>query len=169
MEQQAVASSGGVVVQAGANASVVIEQQVRRRAPVSWPVRVGLPPALADHYQPREVEQRLAEVLTSDREAARHPSGVVLCGLGGVGKSQLAARTAWSVWRDDAVDLIGWVDAGGRSAIIAGYRDIAARVLRDEVLADGTVEEVAAAALSWLATTDRRWLLVLDDVADPPT
>ncbi|WP_123743312.1 tetratricopeptide repeat protein [Saccharothrix texasensis] len=120
--------------------------------PVAWPVRVGVPPPVADRYQHRAAEAELA-----GRSA-------VLSGLGGVGKSQLAARHAHAVWRDESVDLVVWIAAVTRVAVISACADAAERVLRDP---GGTPEEAAAAFRSWLGSTDRRWLVVLDDVQDP--
>ncbi|MFD0204516.1 MULTISPECIES: tetratricopeptide repeat protein [Saccharothrix] len=121
-------------------------------APVRWPVRVGVLPPIADRYQHREAEAQLAE------------TSVVLSGLGGVGKSQLAARHAHAVWRDESVDLAVWINAVTRAAVISGYADAAERVLRDP---KSTAEKAAAAFQTWLSSTDRRWLIVLDDVQDP--
>lgn len=123
--------------------------------PVTWPVRVGVLPPVADRYQRRAAESELAGM-----------SGIVLSGLGGVGKSQLAARHAHAVWRDESVDLVVWLAAVTRTAVISGYAEAAGRVLRD--LAPGTSPEHAAAAFqTWLSSTGRRWLIVLDDVQDP--
>ncbi|MFJ6674017.1 tetratricopeptide repeat protein [Actinosynnema sp. NPDC091369] len=122
------------------------------RPPVRWPVRVGVPPPLADRYQRRDAESAVAE------------TSAVLSGSGGVGKSQVAARHAHSVWRDGSVDLALWLTAGTRSAVISGYADAADRVLRDPPRGP---EDAAAAFQAWLASTHRRWLIVLDDVQDP--
>jgi hypothetical protein len=76
---------------------------------VSWPVRIGVIPPLADGHQPRAALAPLA---------ADAPT-LVLSGLGGVGKTQLAAKFARS--RAEQVDLLLWITASSRSAIIEGY------------------------------------------------
>ncbi|MCC8244535.1 tetratricopeptide repeat protein [Saccharothrix luteola] len=126
--------------------------QLPPAAPVTWPVRVGVLPPVADRYQHRAAEAELSG------------KSAVLSGLGGVGKSQLAARHAHAVWRDESVDLVVWIAAVTRVAVISAYADAAGRVLRD---AGGTPEDAAAAFQTWLSSTDRRWLVVLDDVQDP--
>jgi hypothetical protein len=66
------------------------------------------------------------------------------------------------------VDVAVWVTATSRAAILSAYAQ--ARGATDPASAAEAatdVEAAAAAFLSWLSTTDRRWLVVLDDVADP--
>jgi tetratricopeptide (TPR) repeat protein len=93
---------------------------------------------------------------------------VVVCqivtGLGGVGKTQLAAELAHRCWEEQAVDLLVWVTAGSRTSIITAYARAAAEVTGVE---DEDLEQAAARLLGWLASTDRPWLIVLDDLSDP--
>ncbi|QPP07686.1 tetratricopeptide repeat protein [Streptomyces bathyalis] len=95
----------------------------------------------------------------------------VLTGDGGVGKSQLAASLAREA-RDEErpegqeLDLLVWVNATEPDQIIAAYAETAAKLQ----LPGSTSEDSAAAAqvfLGWLASTSRRWLVVLDDITDP--
>ncbi|MBL7496983.1 tetratricopeptide repeat protein [Frankia sp. CNm7] len=88
----------------------------------------------------------------------------VLAGMGGVGKTQLAADYAHQVWDAGSVDLLMWVTAASRDAIQTAYATAAAEVAG----ADRSDPAASAdALLAWLASTDRRWLIVLDDLADP--
>ncbi|MFD1150422.1 FxSxx-COOH system tetratricopeptide repeat protein [Saccharothrix hoggarensis] len=157
------ASGSSTVVVAGRDV-IVTGGQSGPTAP--WPVRVGLPPPVADHYQHREVERRVADVVTSRLDDS--VCGVVLSGLGGVGKSQLAASRAWAVWRDKSVDLALWISAVTRAAIVAAYAEAAASALVDSDPAIGarTADEAARKLRTWLGSTDRRWLIVLDDVRE---
>ncbi|WP_309116018.1 tetratricopeptide repeat protein [Saccharothrix sp.] len=169
--QDATASGHAVVVQAGRDSTVTVHHGDRAR--VAWPVRVGVPPPPADHHQDRRAYALLVEVLTSGRAAvvvgAPQHAGVVVSGLGGVGKSQLAARHAWSVWADPVVDVAVWVSALSRDAIVTAYAEAATRVLveQDPLIADRPPEQAAGRFREWLAATPRRWLIVLDDVQDP--
>ncbi|MEU1337000.1 tetratricopeptide repeat-containing protein [Streptomyces sp. NPDC005827] len=88
----------------------------------------------------------------------------VLSGTGGVGKTQLAAHYARRRWRDGGLDLLIWITASSREAVLSSY----SRLAEDISAADtGDPEQAAEQFLAWAETTDRRWLIVLDDLADP--
>ena len=126
---------------------------IRQPGPVAWPVFSGLMPPLADSYVPRtESGLTLADglhpgetvVLVTADEAAR-----ALDAMGGTGKTQLAAAIAHTLWGRQAVELIVWVTASSRDAVLTSY----AQALGD-VGVPGTSGGAAAAAshfLAWLA------------------
>ncbi|MGY0234002.1 FxSxx-COOH system tetratricopeptide repeat protein [Longispora urticae] len=118
---------------------------------IRWPVRVGVVPAAANGFQDRAIE-----VLTEG-------TTWVLSGLGGVGKTQWAVGYARRRWADRDVDLLLWVNAASRPQVLSAYATAARVVLR----ASEDVEEAAERFLAWLAGTERRWLVVLDDVRSP--
>ncbi|MGX8904028.1 NB-ARC domain-containing protein [Streptomyces netropsis] len=94
----------------------------------------------------------------------------VLSGTGGAGKTQLAAHHARTTWEAGGTDLLVWVTATDRAAILSAYAEAAAAVTgTDDTRHLGTddPERAAARFLNWAQSTDRRWLIVLDDVADP--
>jgi tetratricopeptide (TPR) repeat protein len=80
------------------------------------------------------------------------------------GKSQLAAYFAESQWRARSIDLLMWIDASSKASILSGFVD-AARAITGSGL-PGNAESVTATLLSWLRRTDRRWLIVFDDLVD---
>jgi tetratricopeptide (TPR) repeat protein len=83
-------------------------------------------------------------------------------GLGGVGKSQLAAKYVFK--HLDAYDIVAWVRA--ENGDIGDLADLAVALAIP--LTDGlTAEERAAAAQRWLCDCNERWLLVLDNVVSP--
>ncbi|MEU9302331.1 FxSxx-COOH system tetratricopeptide repeat protein, partial [Streptomyces sp. NPDC048269] len=134
------------------------------RSPVTWPHLVGVLPRQADCFQDRATAQQL-EHAADGEDAAVHAQ--VLTGFGGVGKSQLAARYARTLWQAGKLDLLVWVTAATRDAVVTGYAQAAVEILG----ADPTDPETAARGfLAWLEPkpgTMRRWLVVLDDLADP--
>jgi len=87
---------------------------------VSWPGRVGAIPALADCYQLRGETDLLREAVDAGGTAVLTQ---VLSGLGGVGKSQLASAYARSVAGE--LDLLVWVSATDRAAVLASYAQAA--------------------------------------------
>ena len=135
----------------------------RPRTPPGRQVRVGAVPRAADSFQDREVAARL-------REAAEQDGTVVLtqvlAGMGGVGKTQLAAAYARQAWRDGA-GLLVWVNAASRDAVVAAYAD-ATLALGLPGADQEDPERSAQAFLAWAETTTSCWwLVVLDDVRLP--
>jgi tetratricopeptide (TPR) repeat protein len=126
---------------------------------VVWPLRVGAIPPLASAFQNRAGPREQIDT------ARRVGNGVVLSGGGGVGKSQLAAWYATQAIKDD-IDLVVWVNATQPDTLIAGLAAAAARI-RTPGASGADVEVDARALLDWLATTDRSWLIVYDDITDP--
>ncbi|NUS14965.1 MAG: tetratricopeptide repeat protein [Streptomyces sp.] len=131
------------------------------QAPVPLPHRIGRVPVLAVPFQEREFPAL----------AAAGPVGgppIVLAGVVGTGKTQLAAKFAESAWTRGDLDLLLWVEASTRESIRAGYakaaQDLLGRTYSDA--ADG-----AQAFFNWLrpagGTRPHPWLIVLDGVTDP--
>ncbi|MCX2731814.1 tetratricopeptide repeat protein [Saccharopolyspora sp. NFXS83] len=155
-----------VVVQAGSVERLV----VNHHAPSAprWPHRVGAVPARAGCFQHRELAARLDEriahdhavVLTGSRPAAAE----VLSGAGGVGKTQLAADCAERMWERGEAELLMWVHAGSRAAIMNAYAAAAAELGWD---GGGESGRGAERFLAGLAALPKRWLVVLDDLRSP--
>ena len=129
----------------------------------------GIIPLLADPYFQRpETGPGLASglfpgqaaVLTHGAETEAAPAT-----QGGTGKTQLAAEFARTLWSAQAVDVLIWVTASTREAVIAGYAQAAGAVGASGPDADA--QAAASRLVAWLARTERRWALVLDDLADP--
>ncbi|MEV2241063.1 FxSxx-COOH system tetratricopeptide repeat protein [Micromonospora sp. NPDC049891] len=115
------------------------------------PQHVGVVPAPAMSYQERDG-------LLDD-----FPLGetVVLTGLGGVGKTQLAADFVHN--RRTGTATIIWVTASSRDLVLATYVEAARAMLGPQ---DG-VDQAADRLLAWLTTNEEPWLVVLDDVQIP--
>ena len=140
-------------------------------AKVRWPVRLGVVPPLAGSFSPRpETGHGVASSFSPGELTVLNPAPDAanpdpLAAMGGTGKTQLAAALAHSLWQARAVELLVWLTATGRDAVIAGYaqafREVGGAVVGNEPGAD------AVRFLAWLSDTSRPWLVVLDDLADP--
>lgn len=103
-------------VQAGNNN--VQNNYFGRQRVVDWPYRVGAVPRLAVQRQPRPADDLLAAAVAVGGTAVVCQ---VLAGMGGVGKTQLAAGLAERLWQAKAVDLLVWVSAGSRDGVLSVY------------------------------------------------
>lgn len=135
---------------------------LREAGDVRWPLQVGSIPLLADCYQHRERETGLiGDALAGGVTTVLTQ---VLSGLGGVGKTQLAAACARAAWRDATVELVMWVTASSREAIQASYAQAAREIA---TIVPVETEQSAQWLVGWLQTTHRPWLIVMDDLNDP--
>ncbi|MEU7070807.1 tetratricopeptide repeat protein [Streptomyces narbonensis] len=122
--------------------------------PVVCPAGLVNVPRKAAHFVGRGEEGGLL-----DREGGT----VVICGLGGVGKSSLAAR--WAVRQAAHRNPVWWITAESRADMDAGLAALA--VAMQPALVDVLPQEaLRERALQWLSAHDG-WLLVLDNVTDP--
>ncbi|MFF2951285.1 tetratricopeptide repeat protein [Kitasatospora sp. NPDC057965] len=159
----AVGAAPPQVVEADGFVTVTLLRRARRRVfpPVravrpSWPLQVGPVPRRADSLVERDHELSVL--------GAADGGAVVVTGIGGVGKTQLAALHATQTLSGGRIDLLVWVSASSRESVLTGYAQAAAE------LHLATADDVPTAArifLNHLAIADFRWLVVLDDVLEP--
>jgi tetratricopeptide (TPR) repeat protein len=129
-----------------------------------WPVRSGTIPFPASSFTHRP------ETGQGPWDALR-PGAVVVLGPAdpggpdGTGKTHLAAAFAARLWAAGQLDLLAWLNAGSRDSIVSGYAQALADIR--VAAAPGKPEAAAGRFLAWLAATGRRWLIVLDGLADP--
>ncbi|MFE2722352.1 tetratricopeptide repeat protein, partial [Kitasatospora sp. NPDC059327] len=164
--------SGGVV-----HGLVIMAHTVNGVPPVETPPArhtpavFGVIPPPASAFQPRSAIRAAIDRARSAGDTVvltQRTSGLtqLLSGGGGVGKSQLAALYAREGVAD-GTDVVLWADATEPATVTALYARAAAAVGAPGVSdAPAATEQNAACFLTWLATTDRSWLVVLDNVTD---
>ena len=101
-------------------------------------------------------------------------STVVLYGLGGIGKTQLAI--AYAKKHKGNYTAIFWVNANDEDSLKLSFLDIARQVLRDQPSAskhagidlEGNLDDVVNAVKDWLSIrTNTRWLMIYDNYDNP--
>jgi len=101
-------------------------QQQSPAPTVSWPVQSGPVPPLAAFHSPRpETGFGTVAGLSAEQQTplirADETGSYVLTGPGGTGKTQLAAAYARSLWQSRDIELLVWITASSRAAILTGY------------------------------------------------
>jgi tetratricopeptide (TPR) repeat protein len=100
-------------------------QQQSSATTVSWPVQSGPVPPLAAFFSPRpETGFGTVPGLSAEQAPlirADEAGSYVLTGPGGTGKTQLAAAYAHSMWQSRDIELLVWITASSRAAILTGY------------------------------------------------
>jgi tetratricopeptide (TPR) repeat protein len=133
---------------------------------ISWPVRSGLFPPVADAFIAREAVPGIRQALMPAGSVALVADGTPGGSSTGrdrpCGRTQLASWAAGALWNARAADLLAWVPASSRVSVLSAYVRVAAELGLDH----GDADLVAARLLAWLAGTRRPWLIVLDDLRD---
>jgi tetratricopeptide (TPR) repeat protein len=128
----------------------------------------GIIPPLADAYFQRletgvDLKAGLfpgeTVVLTHGEETEAAPAV-----QGGTGKTQLAVEFTHALRSTRAVDVLIWVIAASRETVVAGFAQAAGAVGAGDP--DGDAQAAAARFTGWLARTERRWAVILDDLTD---
>jgi hypothetical protein len=125
-------------------------------------IQVGPVPQAAAWSQSRRIQVPLAKAATVGRTAVLTQ---VLSGMGGVGKTQLAAQLSRHLAARGELDVLVWITASSREAIIAAYAEAA--VALGLASAETAPETAATRLLAWLEHARSRWLVVLDNLDAP--
>jgi len=130
---------------------------------------VGEVPPLAEGFTERpDTARGIADALVPGAAVALVPGTVFAEGqqnwLGACGKTQIAVMLAESLWRSGDIDILIWISATSRSAVLSAYAE--ASMAATGIEPTGTAESVAARFINWLGETSRPWLVVFDDLPD---
>ncbi|MFJ2829258.1 NB-ARC domain-containing protein [Streptomyces sp. NPDC087263] len=159
--ERAVAAGGDIgSVSTGDFVTQVARATVLPSEALDFSRRVFHLPQRAEQFVGRERELRLLDA------AFTGTGGVVVHavhGLGGIGKSTLAAR--WAADQAAVYNPVWWITAESPSELQAGLAAFG-RALQPALIDVLTDEALRERALQWLSSHDG-WLLVLDNVSDP--
>ncbi|WP_461121124.1 tetratricopeptide repeat protein [Saccharothrix stipae] len=160
VSQTGEASGGATFYQAGRDVTVRAAPAVpvMEELPAgSW---VGRVPVVPGSFVGRTAE--LARLATAVARSGGRAVVVAVHGLGGVGKSTLAARFAES--GAERYAPVWWITADAPAALDTGLADLAVALAPQT--ADLTLEQRVELAVRWLASHEG-WLLVLDNLTGP--
>ncbi|MFF4617729.1 tetratricopeptide repeat protein [Nonomuraea jabiensis] len=153
-------AAGDQTITQTVNQMVLPDPVLRPVSEVAAPSRVVNLPRYTGVFVGREDE------LASLEAALQGGTEVVLAavhGLGGIGKSTLAARYAHA--QAACLNPVWWITADSAAALQSGLAGLAV-ALQPELATAMPLPALAERATAWLAAHDG-WLLVLDDVTDP--
>ncbi|KAL8386861.1 hypothetical protein RB595_010336 [Gaeumannomyces hyphopodioides] len=109
------------------------------------------------------------DILSQLHQRCSEPAGrVALCGLGGIGKSQLAIELAYQISERRPNSWIFWIHAATQARVEEGFRNIADTVkLPGRNAPDANIPQLVH---SWLSQNrNGRWTIVLDSADDSDT
>ncbi|MEU4825114.1 FxSxx-COOH system tetratricopeptide repeat protein [Actinomadura sp. NPDC023710] len=162
--QRAQASGQARVYQAGGDQ--VITEVVLPRGSLPPVDQVEAPPGLVRTPHPGLFVGRDDELARLEQELERAGPPVIVAavhGLGGVGKSTLAAR--YAALHAGQFNPVWWVTADSAASVQAGLAALAVALVPGAAWGL-PLEELAGYAASWLGCHED-WLLILDNVGDP--
>ncbi|OAR01858.1 hypothetical protein LLEC1_01794 [Akanthomyces lecanii] len=122
-------------------------------------------PAKSERFFGRQKE--ISEIEASLRIPSNGLAGVVLCGISGSGKTQLALE--FVTRNADKFSVTLWIDAGSRSSVEESLRTCASRLRQEmpEFRYDEGSSSPLPSVLEWLRTTPgKNWLVIIDSADD---
>ena len=131
----------------------------------------GVP--VINQFVPREAEmQKLKQLFQSEPPETSKRRVVVVHGLGGIGKTQLAVEFAREHQR--RFSAIFWLDGSSENNLKQSFVDMVQRLPQDELTANGVgirthsavdVDVAVQECLRWLSlSSNHDWLLIIDNV-----
>src|SRR6201994_1913850 len=114
--------------------------------------RVGEVPPLAEGYTDRpDTARGIVEMLVPGKTLALVPGSPFAEGpqnwLGACGKTQIAVIIAETLWRSGAIDMLIWINATSRAAVLSAF--IEASVAASGIKPTGTAESIVARFIGW--------------------
>jgi hypothetical protein len=131
----------------------------------------GMP--IVGKFIQRDAEmQELEQLLISNITTTSRQKVVVLHGLGGIGKTQLAVEFARN--HHHAFSSVFWLDGESEASLKQSFASMTHRLPQDELTADGVemlkrstidIDVAVHECLRWLSlATNQHWLLIFDNI-----
>jgi tetratricopeptide (TPR) repeat protein len=105
-------------------------------------------------------DELLSDLVTSARNGATSVLTQTISGLGGVGKTSLAAALVEVC--SPALDIVWWVRAREPTVLVADLAELGGEL----GLAGDDSADTAGQVIRWLETSDQPWMLVIDNAPD---
>ncbi|ETS76502.1 hypothetical protein PFICI_11889 [Pestalotiopsis fici W106-1] len=124
-----------------------------------------IPPPMTSLFVGREdILTIMGQWLQSDRHDRNGLAIYTLCGIGGVGKTELAQEYANSA--KTKLDAVFWVMSEKKDLLAAEFSNIAVQLHLEGAKFDGDAANNRRLVQDWFRTADESWLLILDNVED---
>lgn len=115
------------------------------------------------HFQGRtEILRQVHDELSPTQEQTT--KRLVLSGIGGVGKTQIALRYAYN--HLDVYPAIFWISAETETRLVQDFHTIAINLALDPAVESMKPERAGDLTLQWLRNTETAWLVIFDNVED---
>lgn len=134
---------------------------------VHYGLCLGSAPSLgSDNFVGRVAEIESMQQILHPGATSNEQRQLVLAGMGGMGKTQLAL--AYARRHQASYSSVFWINATSELTVKAGFRAIAARLLKVQEMETLSDDQAIARALEWLQNIrNTKWLLILDNHDDP--
>ena len=111
-----------------------------------------------------ELEQ-MENILLPDSNSSTRKV-LILGGMGGIGKTQLAV--IYAKRHSSSYSSVFWLNATSESTLMSSLRGVTNRILPPETVSKFDNDQLRIQVSNWLSELDNtRWLLILDNYDDP--
>jgi len=125
----------------------------------------SIPPFHVTHFVRRETLYARLQMLFDCANTTSTPLIVVLIGMGGAGKTQLALEYCRRMKDSRRLGAIFWLDASSRNTLYSSMETAAKQLLPDRVF--DNPDAAVASVNDFLSSWSERWLLVFDHLDNP--
>jgi NB-ARC domain len=120
----------------------------------------------ADLFVGRETELQEMEDILQPKSKSPDRRVLVLGGMGGIGKTQLAI--SYAKQHRDSYSSAFWLNAASEATMNSSLRAVANRILLPATVGKLDDDQLRIEVLNWLSELENfRWLLILDNHDDP--